>query len=57
MFVKMMQATTITFALYALLGLSVLQTNAAGQTVEPAEVIVALKEALKTSPQRPTPDQ
>ena len=57
MFVKMMQATTITFALYALLGLSVLQTTAAGQTVEPAEVIVALKEALKTSPQRPTPDQ
>ncbi|MEM9151380.1 MAG: hypothetical protein AAGB19_13115 [Cyanobacteria bacterium P01_F01_bin.3] len=52
MLIKIVQATTITLALYALLGLNTLQTNAAGQTVEPAEVIVALKQAL-TAPPKP----
>lgn len=56
MFAKIVQATTITLALYALLGLNTLQTNAAGQTVEPAEVIVALKQVL-TAPQKVTPSR
>ncbi|MGD1863280.1 MAG: hypothetical protein ACFB0D_01870 [Phormidesmis sp.] len=55
MFIKIIQATTITLALYALLGLNTLKTNAAGETVEPAEVIVALKQALKASPYKSTP--
>ncbi|MEL6554375.1 MAG: hypothetical protein AAFQ63_13045 [Cyanobacteria bacterium J06621_11] len=48
MFVKILQASTITLVLYALLGLNnTLQTNVArGETVEPSEVIVALKQAL-----------
>ncbi len=46
MLVKIMQAGAITLSLYALLGLNTVQTNAAGETVEPAEMIVALKQAL-----------
>ncbi len=46
MFVKTMQASIITLALYALLGLNIVQTNAAGKTVEPADMIVALRQAL-----------
>ncbi|MGD1900233.1 MAG: hypothetical protein ACFB16_25245 [Phormidesmis sp.] len=46
MFVKLMQATTITVALYALLGLNSLPTASAEPAVEPAEVIVALKQAF-----------
>ncbi len=56
MFVKIIQATTITIALYALLGLNTLQTNSAGQSARPSEVIVALKEVLKTSPHKPVSD-
>jgi len=54
MFVKIIQATVITLALYTLLGLDALQSNATSQTVEPGEVIVALKQALKVSPYKPT---
>ncbi|MFK8185530.1 MAG: hypothetical protein AB8B99_19310 [Phormidesmis sp.] len=51
MFIRLMQATAITLALYGLLGLNDLQTmRADGETievaVEPPEVLVALKEAL-----------
>lgn len=46
MFFKVIQATTITLALYALLGLNMLQPQSAENTVEPSEVIVALKQAL-----------
>lgn len=47
MFTKLMQTTVITLALYALLGLNILETKAdAGKKVAPSEVIVALKQAL-----------
>ena len=48
MFAKILQASVITLVLYSLLGLNnTLQANVArGETVEPAEVIVALKQAL-----------
>jgi len=46
MFFKVIQATAITLALYALLGLDTLQPQQAENTVEPAEVIVALKQVL-----------
>ncbi|MEL6938749.1 MAG: hypothetical protein AAFO84_06100 [Cyanobacteria bacterium J06598_1] len=47
MFIKIVQAGTITLALYALLGLNMLQTSAAaGESVEPVEVMVALKQVL-----------
>ncbi len=51
MFVRLIQATTITMALYVLLGLSALQTqtaegNNAKVNVEPAEALVALKQAF-----------
>ena len=46
MLVKVIQATTITVALYVLLGLNALQPTATENTVEPAEDIVALKQAL-----------
>ncbi|MEM9087964.1 MAG: hypothetical protein AAGC93_04395 [Cyanobacteria bacterium P01_F01_bin.53] len=50
MFVRLTQATTITLALYMLLGLNTLQSSRATTTVdssvETAEVLVALKEAL-----------
>ncbi|MEO0770024.1 MAG: hypothetical protein AAFY72_11440 [Cyanobacteria bacterium J06649_4] len=46
MFVKALQATTITLALYVLLGLNALQPTSTENTVEPAEVIVALKQAF-----------
>ncbi|MEL6469094.1 MAG: hypothetical protein AAFQ74_05160 [Cyanobacteria bacterium J06623_4] len=45
MFSKVMQATTITLALYVLLGLNTLQPRA-NSAVEPAEVIIALKQAF-----------
>ena len=46
MFVRLAQATTITLTLYALLGLNTLQIQTAASAVEPAEVIVALKEVF-----------
>lgn len=48
MFNKILQASAITFVLYALLGLNnTLQSNIAqGETVEPTEVIVAIRQAL-----------
>ncbi|MGB7083950.1 MAG: hypothetical protein WBD47_00235 [Phormidesmis sp.] len=46
MFVRLMQAMTITMALYVLLGLNTLETRATNSTVEPAEALVALKQAL-----------
>jgi len=46
MFLKVIQATAITLALYALLGLDRIQPQQAESTVEPAEVIVALKQVL-----------
>ncbi len=52
MFARLMQATTITLALYVLLGFNDLQqtqTLKSGHvetTVEPAEALVALKQAL-----------
>ena len=50
MFVRLTQATTITLALYILLGLITLQTKTTGTTadssVETAEVLVALKQAF-----------
>jgi hypothetical protein len=52
MFVRLIQATAITLALYGLLGLNTLQTNTAKSSatleavVEPGEVLVALKQAL-----------
>lgn len=47
MFIKIIQATTITLALYALLGLNTLENNASGTpSVEPSKMIVALRQAL-----------
>ena len=52
MFARLMQATTITLALYVLLGVNDLQQTKALQgnhveaTVEPAEALVAIKQAL-----------
>ena len=47
MLVKLFKATTITLTMYALLGLNTLQpATTAQETVEPAEVIVALKAAI-----------
>ena len=47
MVTKITQAIIITLALYALLGLNTLETQtAAGRSVNPSEVIVALRQAL-----------
>lgn len=46
MFVRLTQATTITLVLYILLGLNSLQNRSANQQVEPAEALVAFKQAL-----------
>lgn len=52
MFVRLMQATTITLALYVLLGLSALQTKTAESgssevnSVQPSEALVAIKQAF-----------
>jgi hypothetical protein len=55
MFVRLIQATAITLALYGLLGLNNLQasmaksndkTDIAETVVEPGEMLVALKQAL-----------
>ncbi len=46
MLARLMQATVITLALYALLGVDNLQTSARESNQRPPEVIVALKQAL-----------
>jgi hypothetical protein len=52
MFVRLIQATAITLALYGLLGLNTLQASIATSNdtvetvVEPGEVLVALKQVL-----------
>ncbi len=51
MFVRLIQATAITVALYGLLGLNTLQAttaekDAAKTAAEPTEMLVALKQAL-----------
>ena len=46
MFVRLTQATTITLVLYILLGLNTLQNKNAHQQVEPADALVAFKQAL-----------
>ncbi|MGB3297128.1 MAG: hypothetical protein WBA76_02580 [Phormidesmis sp.] len=52
MFVRLIQATAITVALYGLLGLNSLQATTAAEkdatkmAVEPTEMLVALKQAL-----------
>lgn len=50
MFVRLLQATTITLSLYVLLGLNALQagnaSNTADRSVETAEALVALKQVL-----------
>ena len=47
MLVRLLKATTITFTIYVLLGLTTLQPNATTRAnVEPPEVIVALRAAI-----------
>ena len=52
MFARLVQATTITLALYVLLGVNdlqqtqALQSNHVEASVEPAEALVAIKQAL-----------
>lgn len=51
MFIRLMQATAITLALYGLLGLNGLQSMRADSetpevAIDPPEVLVALKQAL-----------
>lgn len=46
MFVRLTQATTITLVLYVLLGLNNFQHRNANEQVDPAEALVAFKQAL-----------
>ena len=46
MFVRLTQATTITLVLYVLLGLNNFQNRNASEQVDPAEALVAFKQAL-----------
>jgi hypothetical protein len=46
MFIRLTQATTITIALYILLGLNALQSSSVAAEPEPPEVFVALRQAV-----------
>ena len=47
MIFRLTQAAIITTALYLLVGVNVVETNAAGsKTIEPPDAIIALKQAL-----------
>ncbi len=46
MLVRLLQATTITMALYALVSLNTIPTPAANRPITPPETLVALKQAF-----------